>query len=161
MVSFNVDYQVSQLQGWTNGRRRTRMIPFSASRKFQGRCLFTRDKEQVLLAFMGKYCKLDDLQDDLQQGRQGRLIGPPEQMTMHDNADSLHDQSPRPGEVYEEPPDDEEPPYGRSYSDDGYSQEYLDYLHYEYHGGHHRDSDFLSDDYNVRSNDGDGDCAAG
>ena len=55
------------------------------------------------------------------------------------------------------PCDDEEPP-GRSYSDDGYSQDYIDYLE---RGGHHPDSELLSDDYNVRSNDGDGDCAAG
>ena len=92
---------------------------------------------------MGNYCILDDFQ----QRRQ-----PPEQMTI-----SIHDELSRPGTVYEEPPDDEETP-GRSYSDDGYSQGYLDYLR---GGGHHPDSDLLSDDYNVRSNDGDGDCAAG
>ena len=127
MVTFHVEYQPPLLDGWANFERRTRMTPVAAFRMFQGNRLFTRDEEQVLQAFMGKYCILDDLQ----QSRQ-----PPEQMTI-----SIHDKSPRHGTVYEEPPDDEETP-GRSYSDDGYSQGYLDYLRDEYHGGRHRDSDF-------------------
>ena len=155
MVSFNVEYEPPVLNGWTDGHRRTRMIPVSASRFVGGRRYVTKDKEQVLCAFMGKYCILDEQQD-------GRLIGPPGQMTMHGNADSMPDQVP-PGTIYDEPPDDEESPY-RSPSDDGLSQEYIDYLHNVHHGGGFSEADvldLLSDDYNVRSFDGDGDRAAG